>query len=151
VKNIRLISAVLLVLAAGAVISASDPFAVYARVDRVVFEPTDSAPDAVQVWGVFAIAVADNPNDYQPPAKGYMYFKAPPNKETARKEWADLKAVAGTGEIVSFGSRWNLHARVRKADEKPASPDTYTLNIGLQRARSNTQYAPIRSILDFKQ
>src|SRR5712692_7960626 len=82
---------------------ASDPVSVYARVDRVVFEPNADAPEAIQVWGVFSIARPNNPNDYLPAARGYLYFALPTNKEVARREWTDLKQMAGTHEVVAFG------------------------------------------------
>ena len=150
-KPIRLIASVLLVLAAAVPLSASDPIAVYARIDRVVLEPNAEAPDAVQLWGVFALAAPDNPNYYRPAARGYLYFKAPADKSLALKEWSDLKSVAGTGDVVSFGSRWSMHPRLRTKDEKPSEPDAYSTNIGLTRARRDTQYAPVRDILDFRQ
>jgi hypothetical protein len=141
-----------LAAAAGASVTlgASDPNCIYAKVDRVVLEPAGQTPDTVQVWGVFSVAVPRDANAYQPPARGYLYFRLPTNADVARREWADLKSVAGTGEIVSFGSRWNMTPRVRPADEKPSSPDAYATNVGLSRVRGNTQYAPIRAILDFR-
>lgn len=53
---------------------ASDPTAVYARVDKVVLEPNTDSPQAIQVWGVFAMAKPDDRNDYLAPARGYLYF-----------------------------------------------------------------------------
>jgi hypothetical protein len=147
----RLLAALILAACFTLAVGASDPIAVYARVDRVVRQPAGQAPETVQVWGVFSIAVQGNPNDYRPPARGYLYFRVPSNADVARKEWADLNAVAGTGEVVSFGSRWTMQPRVRPADEAPSSPDIYTTNTGLTRVHGNTQYAPIRALLDFKQ
>ena len=63
----------------------------------------------------------------------------------------DLQQIAGTGEIVAFGSRWEGVPRVRRINDKPANPDPYTLNTGLTKVRGNNQYAPIRALLDFKQ
>lgn len=150
-KMIQRSAAVLLVFGATILsVSASDPTGVYARVDKVVLAPSQDAPDTIQVWGVFSMAMADNPNDYLPPAKGYLYFRLPANAEVARKEWNDLKAVAGTGQIVSFGKRWDMKARIRRADETPAAPDAYTLNVGVTKVRANMQYAPVRALVDFK-
>jgi len=125
---------------------ASDPMGVYARVDRVVLEPNGDAPQTIQVWGVFATARPNDPNEYLPPARGYLYFKLPDNARAARAEWADLSQVAGTGQIVSFASRYELRARVRPADERPASPDAYSLNLGLTKVRGRTDYAPVRAL-----
>jgi hypothetical protein len=60
----------LAVWTAATAISASDPTAVYARIDRVVLEPTADAPQRAQVWGVFAMAKPNDRNDYLPPARG---------------------------------------------------------------------------------
>jgi hypothetical protein len=63
---------------------------------------------------------------------GYLYYTCPRGIEsTCRKEWADLKSVAGKHQIVGIGGRHNMNGRVRKADEKPASPDAYSMNVGV--------------------
>src|SRR5229473_1071589 len=129
---------------------ASDPTAVYARVDRVVLEPNADAPQAIQVWGGFAMAKPDDRNDYLPPARGYLYFSLTGGGQAARAEAADLKQVAGTGQIVSFGSRYGLKARLRPSDEHPTNPDAYSVNIGLTKVRGRTDYAPIRALAAFK-
>ena len=138
-----------LALSAGAVGHASDRVAVYGRVDRVALEPIGKTPETIQVWGVFSIAVPDNPNDYRPAASGYLYF-AMPSDAAARREWNDLETVAGTGQIVAFGSRWDSIPRLRQASEKPASPDRYTVNFGVVKVQGRTDYAPIRDIGTFK-
>ena len=88
------------VLAALPALFASDFTGVYARIDRVVIED-----GTAQIYGVFAVASPDNRNDYLAPVRGYLYFKTGANAEMTRNEWNDLKSVAGTGEIVAFGSR----------------------------------------------
>ena len=138
----------LAVWAAVAATSASDRTAIYARIDKVVLEPAADAPQRVQLWGVFAMAKPNDANDYQPPARGYLYFALAANASAAQKEWADLQSVAGTTQIVAFGSRWELKGRVRNADEKPASPDPYPVSIGVTKVRGRTDYAPIRALLD---
>ena len=94
------------------------------------------------------MAKPNDPNDYLPPARGYLYLALAANPQAALKEWADLQSVAGTTQIVSFGSRWDFKARVRNADEKPVNPDPYLVSIGLTKVRGNTAYAPIRALLD---
>lgn len=152
-RNIHLTAKVLVVLAAScALAQASDRTAVYARVDKVVLEPNADSAEAIQVWGVFSLAKPDDRNDYLPAARGYLYFKLPGdgNNDVARKEWADLKSVAGTREIVAFGSRHELRVRLRKGADRRESPDTYTVNYGVVRVRGNTDHAPIRALLDYK-
>ena len=131
----------------GVSLSASDRTALYARVDKVVLEPSEGTPQRAQVWGVFAMAKPNDVNNYLPPARGYLYFTLAANPQEAQKEWADLKSVAGTNQVVSFGNRWELKARVRSADEKPAQPDPYVVSIGVMK-NNRTDYAPIRSLLD---
>ena len=128
---------------------ASDRVGVYAVIDKVVLEPNADAPERIQIFGVFALAERGDPNNYQPPQRGYLYFTAPAGKESvARNEWADLKNLAGKHQVVAFGTRWELRATVRKADDKPSSPDTYQLSTGVVKVRSDTSYAPIKSLLD---
>src|SRR5438552_1578879 len=106
-KVIRVSAAAALALATGIVAHASGPIAVYAKVDRVVMEPNEQAPERIQVWGVFAIAGKSNPNDFAGPASGYLYYRLPAPNETAApdldrqttlNEWKDLKSVAGTNQ-----------------------------------------------------
>ena len=150
-STIKLLLRTLLGIAAGLSLAhASDPTSVYARIDKVVLEPNPDSPENIQVWGIFSMAKPNDRNDYLPPSRGYLYFKLAANKEAARKEWADLKSVAGSGQIVAFGSRYDPPARLRKADERPENPDPYSTNIGLQRIRGRTDYQPVRALLDYK-
>lgn len=125
----------------------SDWTGVYARVDRVVFEPTKNAPQRIQIWGAFAIALRQSGSAYAPAQRGYLYFSIVPGKEeSCRKEWADLKKLAGTDEIVGFGAR-HLDSRLRKADEKPSSPDAYPVSSGLVKMNARgSDYAPIKEL-----
>src|SRR5260370_41981165 len=139
-----------LVFGAGVVLAhASDPTAVYARVDKVVLEPNPDAVATIQIWGVFSLAKPDDRNEYLPPARGYLYFKLAGNKEAARKEWVDLKEVAGTAQIVAFGSRFDPQARVRRADERQENPDPYSNNLGLKKVRGSTDLTPVRALLGY--
>lgn len=113
-------------------VKASDPMGVYCVVEKVVFEPAD-CPDRAQVWGACALALPQPGGQFKPPARGYFYYSIPTGKEDAvRAEWADLKAVAGKGEAVGFGSRYaNTAGRFRPTTEAVAKPDPYPLNIGV--------------------
>ena len=129
---------------------ASDPVGVYTIVEKVIFEPNDTNPQRVQVWGVFAIATP--PGDrYTAPSRGYMYFTAAPGQEAAAtREWADLKAVAGTGQGIAFGGRYfrngnavdiiQAHITVRSADAKPEKPDPYPIANGVIKVNPATEY-----------
>jgi hypothetical protein len=111
---------------------ASDPIGVYALIDKVVLEPNTTSPQRIQIWGVFAVAKDPRGDYYERAQRGYLYYSIDPAKpEVSRTEWADLKAVAGKGQAIGFGSRRLSNGRIRKADEKPESPDTYPVGWGL--------------------
>jgi hypothetical protein len=131
---------------------ASDFIGAYALIDKVTLEPDAEHPQRVQISGVFAMANPDDRTAYLPPQRGYLYFALPTNRqELALKEWSDLKALTGTHTVISLGSRNQFHTlRVRKTDEKPASPDVYQLGFGLIQNRSNTEYSPIKSLLEYR-
>jgi hypothetical protein len=124
--------------------------AMYARIDRVVLSPDANAPKTIQVFGVFSLAIPANPNDYQPPSRGYLYFTLAGDESLARREWADLKATAGTGQIVAFGNRYELKPRLRPSGEPPTSPDPYATGTGLTKISSDTAYQPVRALADFR-
>jgi hypothetical protein len=146
----KLCAAVLLILAGGVPGQASDRAAVYAKVERVVLEPAAGEPDTIQIWGVFSIAQANNPNDYRPAASGYLYYRLPANRDVARREWADLKQIAASNQLVAFGSRWDGTPRLRTRGERRANPDEYSLNTGVIKVQPQTDYAPVRALLEFR-
>ncbi|HEV3141686.1 MAG TPA: hypothetical protein VGY57_14275, partial [Vicinamibacterales bacterium] len=80
-KAIRVVSAAAVALATGIVAHASGPIAVYAKVDRVVMEPNEQAPDRIQVWGAFSIANTSKSQDFSTPAGGYLYYRLPAKSE----------------------------------------------------------------------
>jgi hypothetical protein len=146
--NLRpfLYAAALVALVAPSV-RASDPTGIYAFVDRVVLEPNDAAPERIQVWGGFAIANRVNRDDYHDAERGYLYFKLRPGDEAVcKKEWADLKSVAGTRQIVAFGSRSEQsQPKVRKADAKPENPDTHPKSVGINKIPMR-DYPPLKQL-----
>jgi hypothetical protein len=130
----------------------SDLMGAYCILDKVVLEPAEN-PVTAQLWGACAIA---NTNDwyFQPAARGYFYYSilkgpaGPGTKEQlVRNEWADLKSVAGTGEAVGFGRRYETVGRFRKADEKPESPDPYPLHIGVVKMGNRTGVPEVRDVV----
>ena len=148
------------------VVHASGPIAIYARVDKVEFEPNAEKPDRILVRGVFIMAGKD-PGVYSAPQAGYIYCALPAPGATmpggawqiaanatdlARIEWNDLKAVAGTRQVVGFGSTGRNDAeklRIRKPDEKPNSPDEYPIGNGVGKINADQPRA--RALLDFKE
>jgi hypothetical protein len=122
----------------------SDWIGVYAIIDKVVVEPSAGAPERIRLWGDFSVATSADRNNYDPPQRGYLYFTIKPGKEEAtRKEWNDLKALAGTGQVVGLGLRSQLNFKVRKNEDKPASPDEYPIGSGLVRMSDrSSSYGP---------
>jgi hypothetical protein len=139
--------ALLTLLGAGASNAlASDPIGIYAIVDKVVFEPNETSPERVQIRGAFAIAEG-NGYTYKQAERGYLYYKLNPDKASAcRNEWSDLKSVAGTGQIVAFGSRYGEKGKLRKADAKTADPDVYPVAMGLHKIREERDYEPFKQL-----
>jgi hypothetical protein len=145
------LAAVALVLLQSAAF-ASDPIGVFALVDKVVLEPTQSAPERIQIWGAFTLADDKDRDAYKAPEKGYLYYSLPKEKaDVARKEWNDLKNAAGKNEIIGFGSRYAMKTTVRKSDAKPTDPDTYVVGWGMVRmSQRGLDYPPIKALLALK-
>ncbi len=118
-------------------------------------EPNADNFERIQIFGVFSIAT--DQQVFQPAQRGYLYFKlSADNKDVIRREWADLKAAADTHTVIAFGGSgfagtFSTIPRLRKPDEKPSSPDPYVLGAGLSKMRSNTDYGPIKSLLEYRQ
>lgn len=116
---------------------ASDPVGIYALVEKVVFEPATGGAQRVQVWGVFAASDGKRGDDYQPAQRGYLYYALKPGQEdVCKREWSDLKSVAGKGQGIGFGRRYQQNGRVRTAAEKPSSPDVYPIGFGIVKMGS---------------
>jgi len=147
-RRIAVLASMILALSAP-LARASDPTGIYAVVDRVVLEPSPDAPERIQVWGTFVIAQPRA--TYGPPERGYLYYSLRPGKEDlCRREWADFKKIAGTHQIIGFGARWgdDGRGRVRKATEKPASPDVHPVATGTLHIRADTDYPPIKALVE---
>jgi hypothetical protein len=115
----------------------------------VVLEPA-GAPTTIQVWGSISLASKMGGATYATPQRGYLYYKAPAGKEAVcRKEWNDLKKMAGTGHVIGFGSSYEMKAvgRIRRADRKPEAPDPYPVGNGLVKLEPDTDYLPVRNLL----
>jgi hypothetical protein len=157
----KLLALAILAATSVSVAYASGWIAVYALIDKVVMEPNADKPERIQIWGVFRLAGSNTPQ------RGYMYFGLPPlwaggsKEEEARKEWNDLKSVAGKRQVIAFGEvpfgnpngkemTMDGRATVRKADQKPEKPDMYNFGTGVVTLRSDTDYAPVKSLLEFR-
>jgi hypothetical protein len=145
---VRSVTVVLAIAACLGIANASGPIAVYALVDKVTFEPNADKPERVRIAGVF-ITAAERSDVYSAPQRGYLYLALPrQNTELARREWADLKSVAGTRQVVGLGSSWAAMVRVRKGDEEAKAPDDHPLGNGMVKVNPDQPRA--KALLDYK-
>ena len=146
---VRIVTVVLAAIVCLGVAHASGPIAVYALVDKVTFEPNADKPERVRVSGVF-ITAEERSDVYSAPQRGYLYFALPPqNRDLALREWADLKSVAGTRQVVGLGSSWAAKVKVRKMEEEAKSPDDHPMGNGLVKINSDQPRA--KALLDYKE
>jgi hypothetical protein len=119
---------------------------IYGIVDKVVFEPEGSSPERIQIWGLFVVPVPISSGLYKAPQRGILYFSVPADrKETAGKEWIELKRLAGSGQLLGFTEYWvpnpsdpqgNPHTSLVvhvKKNGPLGLPDAYPLGIGVLR------------------
>lgn len=96
-----------LALSTSLVLAKRATIGIYGIVDKVEFEPSEKSPERVRIWGVFVVPVQMSSGGYKAPQRGYLYFRIAPGMErVARQEWADLKALAGTGQVIGFAQYW---------------------------------------------
>ena len=82
---------------------------IYAVIDQLTFDQDGPSPNTIRISGVFVLPVRMSSGEYKPPQRGYLYLRVPPGAEQAslsRKDWAQLKTVAGTGKVVGFAYYW---------------------------------------------
>jgi hypothetical protein len=130
----------LLALSTATLVAKGGTIGIYAIIDDVSLEPNDNAPECVRIGGVFVVPVPQTSGQYKAPQRGYLYFRMAPGMDSvAKMEWADLKALVGTGQGIGFAQYWvpnpsdrfgNPHhaLRVRVRDDSDvAEPDVYPL------------------------
>ena len=146
-RTLFLATAFFVALACRQPIYASGPISVYGLIDKVGFEPNAENPLRIRISGVF-IAAEDQTGKYSAPQPGTLYLALPMNNpELARREWADLKSVAGTRQVVGIGSSWSGIVRVRKSDDS-RSPDDYPMGNGVIRLNPGQPRA--KELLEYK-
>lgn len=153
--------------------AASGPAGVFAMVDKVVFEPSEAAAERIQIWGAFSFIQGEfnQPvlrNDSNliaaEPERGVLYFTMPAGasesqKAAIRKEWADMKAVAGRNEAIAFGEWYfsgafnragqnriitgGQQVKVESALSPDAKPAPYTVNAGITKLPATGNRAAI--------
>ncbi|HEY2124708.1 MAG TPA: hypothetical protein VGG94_04505 [Chthoniobacterales bacterium] len=120
--------------------------------DKVTLEPNSEKPESIRISGVFITAedTPGNSNTYSAPQPGYLYFALPKGKEElVLREWADLKTVAGTRQVVGLGSSWATTVRVRKLNEAAKSPGDYPMGNGV--VKINPDQPRAKALLDYKE
>jgi len=166
-KSLRALIVLFLVAISAGILLADGTAGVYAMVQKVVLEPDERAATRIQVWGVFfwVDGGLKTPGPINLPVKGYLYFKLPANAAeatAARKQWDEIKAVAGTSQIIAFGN-WTYagpfedlyipvagnqeEVRVRKSNEAPANPITYPIGIGLTKIATDSKHADLANLM----
>jgi hypothetical protein len=169
-KAILVVGVGVLLLSAVSLI-ASGPVGFYGIIEKVVFEPSEQAPERIQIWGAFAVVDGGpaHPGATSKPLRGYLYFKLPNGTEraVARTEWMDLKSVAGTGQAIGFGN-WDfiggvqdfgtpssngipyflgnasqIDVRVRRNYDPSASAALYSTNAGIVKLPAEGSHAEI--------
>jgi hypothetical protein len=171
-KILKTFSLLTILLLSVSELVASGSAGVYAIVEKVVFEPNEQAPERIQIWGAFTLRDGGS-GPVLTPQCGYLYFTLPPTqKEAALKEWADFKAIAGTGQAVAFGTFYYIgqfsdelisgpagmppyilverpgaipmaKKILRTESATPTSPDSYPANIGLIKLSSTGNLAGV--------
>jgi len=90
---------------------ASDRTGAYALLDSVTLEPAEGTASHVRLTGLFCVATGKRGGTYRTPARGSIVYALPTDdadkQAAAQKSIAALRAAAGTGKIVAFGSRWS--------------------------------------------
>ncbi len=102
-KRIVCLMALVVAGIVSAEVRAGGPPPVCMAVQKLVFEPSESTPSRVQIWGTFAF-LNDTKEAYGEPVRGYLYYAAAPGKEEeCRKEWAKLKQLVAGQHLISWG------------------------------------------------
>ena len=161
-KRAIAIACFLVLSLAGVRAFASDPVGIYALVDRVVLEPSDAQPQRIQIHGAFSFAMRNFGDQYSPPVRGYLYYQLPAEKaEAAKAEWADMRKIAGTGQIIAFGSRYQQFGKLRRGQGPIAGresqgkelgelqPDPYPIGFGLAKIRAAQASEHVRLLSTF--
>jgi hypothetical protein len=153
----KLAMTILLAAAAAGTAHASGYVGVYGLITKVTMEPNAQNPDRVRIDGVFTLASPDKRGTFEAPRRGYLYYTIPAsaNRAVVLREWKDMEAAAGTGTVIGFGGASFTGVAgpapcLHPENDKPAHPDPYEVGAGLVKMRPDTNYAPVKALVDFK-
>jgi hypothetical protein len=184
-RSIHFLAVIAVAVLMAAPLAGSGYIGVYGIVEKVVVEPNETTPERIQIWGAFAFVngTLAQSSGVTAAKRGYLYFRMPATAserateaglEAVRREWADLRAIAGTGQAVGFG-RWQYigdfaelqpdqpaprayvlerapvmtksDLRVRPATETPASPALYQVESGIVKLTESGSHASVVKML----
>lgn len=157
----------LLLIPPNSVVAKGEGAGIYAIVDQVTFEPEGDSPNFVRISGVFVVPPLPIGSyrscklvGYMCPRRGYLYFRITPGTEAAtRRDWSELRAVAGSGKVVAFGEYWvpnpddpqgNPHHSLEvtvHAEGDSATPEVYPISVGVMKA-VDMVHSPNHPLLD---
>lgn len=144
-RTMRIVLAVAVAMAMTVIVSkpsASGLVGIYGVIERVVFEPSQAAPERVQVWGAFVYVNGGVGKDAGMSAieRGYLYFRlpeaalaTPADVTLIRREWADLHTMAGSPDGVGFG-RWGYIGRFADLGQATQETGPWFLERGVKSA-----------------
>lgn len=100
-------SSLLLTLAPSSIIAKGSGVGIYAVIEQVTFDQDGSSPNTIRIVGRFMVPAPMSSASFKAPERGYLYFRDAPGAEKAvRREWMQLRKVAGTGQVVGFAFYW---------------------------------------------
>jgi hypothetical protein len=129
----------------------SDPVACYATIDKVVLLPDAQNPTQVELHGAFALAEGVSGNFYRAPERGVLRCKLGTDVDATRAMWRDLAKVAGTGEPIAFGSRYetldpkSVPWRVVAPDAPVGELPAWSIGWGLGK-NQGINYGPVQQL-----
>jgi hypothetical protein len=128
----------------------SDPVGVYALLDQVVLKPDDQQPTTLELHGAFALAEGRHGDYYRSPRAGVVRFAVGKEPAEAAQQWRDLRALAGTGKVVGFSSRYAQADAQDRLAVAPATgpagkPAVYDGSFGLRKVEG-VDYGPVREL-----
>src|SRR5438552_4109754 len=101
-KTAKTILVVGVLLFAAAELIASGPVGIYAIIENVIFEPSEEAPERIQIWGAFAVVDGGltRPGATSKPLRGYLYFKLPDG--SAQEQDRKSTRLNSSHQIISY-------------------------------------------------
>jgi hypothetical protein len=133
----------------GGAAQASGPLGVIAVIDKVVTEPSGTAPERVLIFGTFVLARGERAATYDLPRYGLLYYKTVPGEEEqAHRDWATMQKKAGTGQVLGWADTdlaRNL-GRLLPVKGDKGEPDPYPPASGVQQFRADSTFPPAQAL-----